>query len=285
MFFVCASDPNHLDIGLSKVAEDTDFSADTLVGDTIETLTYVTGKFPNTSIVIVGHSMGGSIATKAVLKIFEQKATFPWWTTIKSLFVIDVVEGAALEALPFMDNIVHSRPKSFKTLESAIKWKYATFLCVHANQKIISVSSGNVRNATSARVSTPATMKEKPDGKGGKVYVWRTDLLKTKEYWEGWFKGLSKAFLAVPLPKQLVLAGSDRMDKELTIAQMQGKFKVEVVPDVGHVIQEDNPKRLATSFRNFMLTFHIHEQADHQDVVTSVSGKTVVIGPPKLMVD
>ena len=110
-------------------------------------------------------------------------------------------------------------------------------------------------------------------------------MLKTKEHWEGWFKGLSKAFLAIPLPKQLVLAGSDRMDKELTIAQMQGKFKVEVVTDVGHVIQEDSPKKLATSFKDFVTTFHIHGQSDHQDIVTSVSGKTVVIGPAKLMAD
>jgi protein phosphatase methylesterase 1 len=40
-----------------------------------------------------------------------------------ALIVIDVVEGVALEALPYMEGIVHSRPKSFKTLEAAIKWK------------------------------------------------------------------------------------------------------------------------------------------------------------------
>ena len=39
----------------------------------------------------------------------------------------------------------------------------------------------------------------------------------------------------------LLLAGSDRMDKELTIAHMQGKFKLVVVDNVGHVIQEDRP--------------------------------------------
>ena len=49
-------------------------------------------------------------------------------------------------------------------------------------------------------------------------YVWRTDLLQTMNFWEGWFKGLTKCFLDVKVPKQLLLAGSDRMDKELTIA-------------------------------------------------------------------
>ena len=119
---------------------------------------------------------------------------------------------------------------------------------------------------------------EKDDGKGGKTFVWRTDLMKTKPYWSGWFTGLSKAFLSVPVPKQLVLAGSDRMDKELTIAQMQGKFRVEVICEVGHVIQEDSPKKLALSFGRFINTFKIHERADHQEIVTQVSGKTVTIG-------
>jgi protein phosphatase methylesterase 1 len=41
-------------------------------------------------------------------------------------------------------------------------------------------------------------------------------------YWEGWFKGLSKLFLSTRMPKLLLLAGIDRLDKELTIAQMQG---------------------------------------------------------------
>ena len=40
----------------------------------------------------------------------------------------------------------------------------------------------------------------------------------TKPYWESWFKGLTHCFLDVRVPKQLLLAGSDRMDKDLTIA-------------------------------------------------------------------
>eukprot|EP00826_Nyctotherus_ovalis_P028022 TRINITY_DN2201_c0_g1_i1.p2 TRINITY_DN2201_c0_g1~~TRINITY_DN2201_c0_g1_i1.p2 ORF type:complete len:170 (+),score=27.01 TRINITY_DN2201_c0_g1_i1:687-1196(+) len=140
-----------------------------------------------------------------------------------------------------------------------------------------SVTSGNVKNAESARVSTPATLVEKVDKKGQKVFVWRTDLLKTKDHWEDWFKGLSKAFLSVLLPKQLVMAGTERTDKELTIALMQGKFKLELLPEVGHAIQEDNPKALAESLRKFVTTFRIHELADHKEVITSVSGKKILI--------
>ena len=82
--------------------------------------------------------------------------------------------------------------------------------------------------------------------------MWRTDLLATKPYWETWFKGLTQCFLDVRVPKQLLLAGSDRMDKELTIAQMQGKFKLVVVDQVGHVIHEDQPKKVAQVFHDFL---------------------------------
>ena len=46
-------------------------------------------------------------------------------------------------------------------------------------------------------------------------YVWRTNLMASKPYWTQWFKGLTKTFLDIPLPKMLLLAGSERMDKEL----------------------------------------------------------------------
>ena len=50
------------------------------------------------------------------------------------------------------------------------------------------------------------------------------------------------------MPKQLLLAASDRMDQELTIAHMQGKFKMVVIDNVGHVIQEDRPEAVAVVF-------------------------------------
>ncbi len=143
-----------------------------------------------------------------------------------------------------------------------------------------SVNNNHIKTVTSARVSTPATLISKEDGKGGKQYIWRTDLMKTKDHWEDWFLGLSQAFLNVPIPKMLILAGSERMDKELCIAQMQGKFKLEVFSDVGHVIQEDSPTKLGKCFLSFVMTFRIREQADFVETVTSVSGKTVVIGLP-----
>jgi protein phosphatase methylesterase 1 len=54
-------------------------------------------------------------------------------------------------------------------------------------------------------------------------YVWRIDLGQTEKYWSGWFKGLSNTFLNCPVPKMLLLAGIDRLDKDLTVGQMQGE--------------------------------------------------------------
>lgn len=39
------------------------------------------------------------------------------------LVVIDVVEGTAIEALPFMEAIVSSRPRKFDSVESVIQWQ------------------------------------------------------------------------------------------------------------------------------------------------------------------
>jgi protein phosphatase methylesterase 1 len=48
-----------------------------------------------------------------------------------------------------------------------------------------------------------------------------------------------------------MLAGTDRLDKELTIGQMQGKFQLVVLP-TGHTIQEDDPKKTAAALIQFL---------------------------------
>ena len=47
--------------------------------------------------------MGGSIATKATDEILNNHANEAWSKHIKGMFIIDVVEGSALDALPFME--------------------------------------------------------------------------------------------------------------------------------------------------------------------------------------
>lgn len=84
-------------------------------------------------------------------------------------------------------------------------------------------------------------------------YVWRIDLAKTEPYWKGWFSGMSQLFLGCAVPKLLLLAGVDRLDKDLTIGQMQGKFQMQVLPQSGHAVHEDSPDKVAESVATFLV--------------------------------
>ncbi|KAI4263454.1 MAG: hypothetical protein L6R42_001397 [Xanthoria sp. 1 TBL-2021] len=82
-------------------------------------------------------------------------------------------------------------------------------------------------------------------------WKWRTDLLMTEQYWASWFTGLSKKFLEARGGKLLILAGTDRLDKELMIGQMQGKYQLQVFPEAGHFIHEDQPRKTAMLVLDF----------------------------------
>ena len=80
---------------------------------------------------------------------------------------------------------------------------------------------------------------------------------------------MSKKFLGGQGAKLLVLAGTDRLDKELMIGQMQGesrmpcymnwvsngyegKFQLQVFPAAGHFLQEDLPEKTAEVIVEFV---------------------------------
>ena len=115
--------------------------------------------------------MGGSIATKAVAFLLNHEAEYlKIAQKIQGLIVIDVVEGTAMEALPFMESIVKSRPKSFKTIENVVNYM---------------IKSGTIKNYESARVSVPTLVREQLNTKKEKEYFWRSDLLASKSFWTG----------------------------------------------------------------------------------------------------
>lgn len=122
-------------------------------------------KYSAQSIIMVGHSMGGAIAAKTVDYIQKNHAEEEWKDHIKGLFIIDVVEGSAMDALPFMEDIVRNRPAEFADIPHVVKYGFSSF---------------TVRDLRSARVSMPDQVVEKTDENGNKVYVWRTDLLASK---------------------------------------------------------------------------------------------------------
>ncbi|KAL4929291.1 putative ribosomal protein/carboxylic ester hydrolase (Ppe1) [Aspergillus undulatus] len=181
-------------------------------------------------IVLVGHSLGGAVITD-VAKKGELGAK------LLAYCVLDVVEGSAMDALQSMETYLSTRPSRFPSLASGIEWH---------------TRSRTIRNRTSARVSVPSLLyhEDVPED-ASNPWVWRTNLAETKPFWEDWFVGLSRKFLEARGGKLLLLAGTDRLDKELIIGQMQGKYQLQVFPDAGHFIQEDQPARTAQILVDF----------------------------------
>jgi protein phosphatase methylesterase 1 len=84
---------------------------------------------------------------------------------ILCLTVIDVVEGSAMDALQSMQTYLNTRPQTFRSVEQAVRWH---------------MSSRTIRNRESARISVPALLVECQG-----EWKWRTDLGKTRPFWEG----------------------------------------------------------------------------------------------------
>lgn len=211
--------------GLSQTEDDTDLSIETLCKDVFDVIDALYGNSAP-AIILVGHSLGGAVAVHSAAK-----RKIP---TLAGLIVLDVVEGTALASLVHMQKVLSNRPQHFFSIEKAIEW---------------SVRGGSLRNADSARISVPSTLKFDEEKQ---CYIWRTPLEESEAHWKGWYQGLSDLFLSCPVPKLLVLAGTDRLDRSLTIGQMQGKFQMIVLRHTGHVIQEDVPDELARVILSFI---------------------------------
>ncbi|GAA5902898.1 phosphoprotein phosphatase methylesterase 1 [Sporobolomyces salmoneus] len=237
--------------------EQTSMELGNMVDDLLQLLKIV---FPEREkapgLVLVGHSMGGAVVAEACNRIQESIAD------VLGVTVIDVVEGTALEALSSMSTLIASQPKVFDSKEAAIGWH---------------LDSRTINNVTSARTSVPPLIKpigRNPTGgtneevereeEGEEKYEWVVDLSKTEPYWRGWFTGLSSKFLNCKTAKLLILAGTDRLDKELLIGQMQGKYQLEVFPEAGHCLHEDLPERTAETLLSFW------ERNDRTDVLKGV---------------
>ena len=60
----------------------------------------------------------------------------------------------------------------------------------------------------------------------------------------------------------LLLAGIDRLDRDLTAGQMQGKFQMQVLPQAGHAVHEDVPDRMAEVLATFLIRNKFAEAKD-----------------------
>ncbi|XP_050314595.1 protein phosphatase methylesterase 1 isoform X2 [Anthonomus grandis grandis] len=255
--------------GKTKTNNDTDLSLETLSMDVVDVANTLAER-EKTSIVLVGHSMGGAIAVSASYKI----------DSLVGLCVIDVVEGTALDALSSMQSILRGRPTHFKSIPHAIQWcmetgelacdEWETFDKIDAKCIDIPCTTKFLENDLSLKEvdEEPATATEKmpankpplphsdkhtnfkiPENQnnkdGGPKYTWRIDLSKTEPFWHNWFQGLSERFLGCKVPRVLILANIHGLDTKLTVGQMQGKFQLQVLAKTGHAVHEDQPHQVA----------------------------------------
>lgn len=74
-------------------------------------------------------------------------------------------------------------------------------------------------------------------------------ILGWKQFWPSWFDGLTRAFLSAPVFASRVLitstTGAVEADKELLIAQMQGRFQFHCLPHSTHFVHEERAHLLA----------------------------------------
>jgi protein phosphatase methylesterase 1 len=174
------------------------------------------------SLVLVGHSLGGAVIT-------DVAHSGALGDRVLGYAVLDVVEGSAIDALASMQTYLATRPSGFAGVKAGIEWHLRT---------------RTIRSRGSAKVSVPGLLRlaDEKDGEDSKAeaewWVWKTDLAATQPFWEGWFAGLSKKFLEARGGKLLLLAGTDRLDKELMIGHMQGMYSQKPFRRVRNLIGE-----------------------------------------------
>jgi len=75
----------------------------------------------------------------------------------------------------------------------------------------------------------------------------------------------------------LILAGMDRLDKDLMVGQMQGKFQMQVFNNVGHTVHEDDAEGVAQVLAAFLIR---HRLTEPKPALTLAASLPVVIPKP-----
>ncbi|CAH3143207.1 unnamed protein product [Porites evermanni] len=277
--------------GDTTTEDDYNLSADTLAKDVKDVVDKIYEDVDSRpKILLVGHSMGGAIA----VHVGVQGLLGP---SLSGLAVIDVVEGTAMEALSSMQTFLKSRPSTFGSLEEGIEWSVRSGQIHNVESARVSMAGQLMRCNSSCESETercpssspspshfcdaiteesqettltdaPEITSETPttDSKPAEVkerFQWRIDLSKTDQFWKGWFQDMSKLFLSCRVPKLLILAGVDRLDRDLTIGQMQGQFQLQVLSRCGHSVHEDAPDKVAEVLVAFLVRLKLAQAKEN----------------------
>lgn len=205
-------------------------SIEVLMRDFLDVLQYAKKELhPESAFFVLGHSLGGAVVARA---LSSDKAALD---RISGVVLLDVVEGTAQLSLQHMSAFLRNRPNTFPEVKDAETW----FLRM-----------GGMHSPQGAEVSVPPLLCRSSDPR---LWQWRTDLRKMEGVWDEWFTGLDEAFVSLPCAKMLCTANAERLDKALTVAQMQGKFQFEVIGNgCGHYLMDDATATVVAKVRRFV---------------------------------
>jgi pimeloyl-ACP methyl ester carboxylesterase len=171
---------------------------------------------PSKQTVLVGHSLGGSLAARVAHE----------WPHCVGVVMLDITEESAIRSVSIMESFLLNRPQVFPSLETAAGWMFKT------------------KHATAAMTECAADQLIEKDG----THRWRMSLIDSKDHWFHWFQGMDAAFLQAPVDiKILLLAGdNEQLDGPLTRGQMQGKFQLGIIPRSTHALMLEAPQDIAS---------------------------------------
>ena len=276
--------------GNTHTSNDEDLSATTLTDDIFRVITEL---FPIESlppIVLMGHSMGGAIAVHCASTLHE---LMPRIVGLIVIDVVEGTALDALHSMqsflrsrpsrfPTLENAVEwcirsgqtrnveaarlSMPGQLKNIATGLtatseleadSETHPLITTQETNEIILGFDAlkeeeENEDNDSLNDLSPTSEQTFKTPNQTG--YTWRTDLFRSEPYWNEWFQDLSNMFLCCRADaKLLLLAGIDRLDRPLTVGQMQGKFQMQVLPKCGHTVHEDVPDKVAQVVASFLI--------------------------------
>jgi pimeloyl-ACP methyl ester carboxylesterase len=182
------------------------------------------------SLIFICHSVGGAVGTNYALQSLSNPMTSNQ-ISISAVLVLDLVEGTALDSLTHMKLALGTWPSHFNDINQCIEF---------------SIQQHRPQSHYSAHISVPPLLRPGHDQCQREIFLWKTPLLEYEDDWKGWFQGFNENFLSLSCPHCLIIATIDRLDGQMSAAQMQGRFELFVTHggNGGHFIQEDNPGEL-----------------------------------------
>ncbi|KAJ7266681.1 hypothetical protein C8J57DRAFT_1510779 [Mycena rebaudengoi] len=201
----------------SRLTEDEDLSIDVLFEDFVCVLQRTP---PRRRL----SCMGGGVVVRACPRLLKLKYR------VSSVAVLDVVEGAsAMEALPHMLNLLNARFDGFDSPEAAIEWQWVarpSFLPRGTHDILGPLKAKTIHIATSAPLRPRPVCRRTSSDVAVVDGAVRSALPRTLLVFSALSLALAhrplRRFLAACTARLLLLAGMDRLDRPLMIAQMQG---------------------------------------------------------------